>query len=419
MLKKYLNNICKVIIVSALSAGIIFLTGAFSLTVPAGVKVNGISVGGMQYREAAALIRSDTVRNLKTKKLIIRGAKNSYEYGYPEINFKDNLFKVLKSATRGQKLECEFSYYLCGMDEVVRGICEAERVDMVEPYAVFRSVGEPFIYYSGSDGSEADASVLYADIRSSLKGGFEEININYVPVQRTKRDVQVKRETQKLSEFTTYFDGDNLNRSSNIRLAAAKINGTVLNGGETLSFNERVGARTKSRGFLSAKIISDGEFKEGVGGGVCQVSTTLYNCALLSGLSVEEYHPHSLAVSYVPPSRDAMVSGSACDLKIKNVSKKPVYIRAQTGKNRVTFSIYGLSSGESFSLSSEVTGTLPATTEVCDSPEKARSGKDGLTSRSYLTVTRDGVKKKVLLRKDKYLPVKGYTFPDNENNGDT
>ena len=81
-----------------------------------------------------------------------------------------------------------------------------------------------------------------------------------------------------------------------------------------------MGARTKARGFLPAKIIENGEFVEGVGGGVCQVSTTLYNCALLAGFNIEEYHPHSLAVSYVPPSRDAMVSGLSCDLKIKNNS---------------------------------------------------------------------------------------------------
>jgi len=399
--------------VLALSAGIIFLLCGFTVTVPRGVTVNGKNVGGMPVSQAARAVREDIEKELKTKTLKITG-QEVYTFAYPEINYKDNLFTLLKNAERGERLEPQITYYLCGVKEIASAICFNERLEKVEPYAVFNSTGEPFTYFEGNDGREVNSTGLIADIEESLNGGFEPVTVTYVGVKRKETLENVKKRTQKLSSFTTYFDGSNLTRVSNIRLAASKISGTVLGGGKTLSFNNTVGARTKARGFLPAKIIENGEFVEGVGGGVCQVSTTLYNCALLAGFNIEEYHPHSLAVSYVPPSRDAMVSGSSCDLKIKNNSDCPAYIRAVTGKNFVTFEIYGLHGGASYSLSSEVTGSLPAPKEECDSPEKARAGKDGLTSQGYLTITRGGFEKRVLLRKDKYQPVKGLVYNGEE-----
>ena len=318
----------------------------------------------------------------------------------------------MKNAKKGDKLTAEVNYYLCGLNTVAPNICRSESVETVEPYAKFSSWGPPFTYFEGSDGKCADEKKLIEDIKSSLKGGFEPVTVHFNTVKRQKTMAEVKQETCLLSTFTTRFDGTNINRTSNIRLAAGKLNGTVLESGKTLSFNDIVGARVKERGFLPAKIIEKGEFVEGVGGGVCQVSTTLYNAALLSGLKIEEYHPHSLAVSYVPPSRDAMVSGTYFDLKISNPYKPPVYVRANTVNGSVTFSIYGKSDGTVYSLSSNVTGSIPAPEEICDSPEKAKAGKDGLTSEGFLTITRNGFTKTVPLRKDKYGAVTRVIYPD-------
>lgn len=218
-----------------------------------------------------------------------------------------------------------------------------------------------------------------------------------------------------LCSFTTYFDKDNKDRCHNIRLAAKLIDGTKIENGEVFSFNSAVGERTVKRGFKIAKIIKDGEFVEGVGGGVCQVSTTLYNAALLSGCIIREYHPHSLPVSYVPPSRDAMVSGTDCDLKIRNGLDCPVYICSRTGKGYVTFEFYGRRGEAEYSIFSEVTGNIAAPEEKVDDPEKARDGKDGIMSSGYLTVKRGNYKKTTLLRKDKYKPLKKLVYESEEN----
>lgn len=396
----------------AVSAGVIFCAGGFVYDgkIPRNVTVNGIAVGGLNLLEAARLVRAETENYLKDKSLEICAGENIYKFTYPEIYYRDNVFSVLKSAKKGGSYSAEASYFLCGAEEIAQGICLAERRLKVEPYAQFSAYGKPFAYFEGSDGRYADKNQILKDIDKSLNGGFEKVNVKFSKQFRTETLEAVKENTRLLSSFTTHFDGGNLNRVSNIRLAAAKINGTVLNGGKTLSFNDIVGARVKERGFLTAKIIENGEFTEGVGGGVCQVSTTLYNAALLSGLKIEEYHPHTLAVSYVPPSRDAMVSGKAFDLKIKNNGKTPVYIRANVTDGSITFDIYGKSDGARYTLKSSVTGNIPAPEEITDDPAKARSGKDGLLSESYLEITRAGVTESKLLRKDKYRPVNRRTY---------
>ena len=224
-----------------------------------------------------------------------------------------------------------------------------------------------------------------------------------------------KFEVELLSSYTTYFDKKNEARCHNIRLAASLIDGTVLNSGDIFSFNAVVGQRTSERGFKRAAIIENGEFVEGIGGGVCQVSTTLYNAALLSGCRVVEYHPHSLAVSYVPPSRDAMVSGTFFDLRFKNTTGSTVYIKAMTGENYISFKVYGRDFGVKYDLASFVTGAIEAPEEFTDNIALVRSGKDGTISEGYITVTKNGRTKVIFLRRDKYSPQKKITLKTEED----
>ena len=213
-----------------------------------------------------------------------------------------------------------------------------------------------------------------------------------------------------LSSFTTYFDGGNAPRSHNIRLASSLINKTVLQNGEIFSFNQTVGKRTAERGFQTAKIIENGEFVEGVGGGVCQVSTTLYNAVILSGCKIREYHPHSLAVNYVAPSRDAMVSGTFFDLQFENTTGSTIYLTSVTGENFITFKIYGRDSGKRYAFRSCVTGSIEAPEEFTDDLSLVRVGRDGTVSEGYLTVTENGKSHEILVRRDKYAPQKKITF---------
>lgn len=402
MLKnKFYLNLIILSVMPVVIAGLIFLCG-FNVKVPKGVYVNGIYVGGKSKTEASKLIREGVENELKTKTLKIHCKEKVYSFVYPEINYKDNVWEVLNGACGKGEYSAEFEYYLCGINEICAAICRNESIEAVEPYAKFRSDGQPFEYFAGFDGAKVDEKKLIEDIKYSLKGDFTPVRSTFNTVYRKTPMSEVKKNTRLLSSFTTYFDSGNTNRSHNIALAAAYLNGTTVFGGQTLSFNDIVGERSVNRGFRSAKIIEGGKYSDGVGGGVCQVSTTLYNAALLAGFKIEECHAHSLLVGYVPPSRDAMVSGRYCDLKIKNTTEYPLFIRAKCVNGSVTFNVYGRGDGATYSLSSKITETIPYNE---GEGVMVKEGKCGTVSEGYLTITRGAKKEYKKIRSDKYAPI--------------
>lgn len=215
-----------------------------------------------------------------------------------------------------------------------------------------------------------------------------------------------------IARFSTYYGDSKQNRKDNIALASRKIDGVVLYPEDEFSFNDMVGKRTAENGFKAAYVIKDGDFVEGIGGGVCQVSSTLYNCALLADLAITCVRAHSLPVSYVAPSFDAMVS-SASDLRFVNTLSSPITIRMSTDGKYVRAEIYGIDKVEikrrSMTLASipfEVEyrddATLEVGREVIDT-----YGKEGLKSQGYLDYYKDGkLEKSVLVRSDTYSPQK-------------
>lgn len=396
--------------VLALCAGAVLFTVGFFGVLPRGVFVDGVDVGGLSRTAAVRAVRAQREEELKRRELRICAGETVYRYRFPEFTYTDNLNEIVGGIRRSGQYSSGCFIYLNGADEIAAAICADVGVPVTEPYARFNAAGQPFDYVEGNDGLSADGRKLLEDISRSLNGDFSAVTVRLTPVPRTRTLEDVKRGTVLLRSFTTYFDGGNLARSSNIALAAAYINGNVIGAGQILSFNQTVGPRTRERGFQTAKIIFDGKFIDGVGGGVCQVSTTLYNAALLGGLTVEEYHPHSLAVGYVPPSRDAMVSGNHFDLKIKNCTSAPVYVRMNVGYGSVGCTLYGTDDGTTYSLVSSVTGSLPQPEERVvegDEDKMLTVGREGTLSECYLVAERDGQRTARLLRRDRYAAVGG------------
>lgn len=219
---------------------------------------------------------------------------------------------------------------------------------------------------------------------------------------------------EKLASYTTYFSQNDGGRCENIRLAAASLDGIALQPYGELSFNGAVGPRTAKNGYKTAKIIVQGEFVDGVGGGVCQVSTTLYNAALLSGLTVLESHPHSLRVGYVPPSRDAMVS-SRNDLRLYNPRSETVYLSAKVEGGSVRVSFYGKPTEFRYEIESRTLAEIPPP-EVPETDGKSveylRPPVSGLKSEAYLKTYQRGVLISVKrLRTDTYAPQAGKRSP--------
>lgn len=260
-------------------------------------------------------------------------------------------------------------------------------------------------YEVGKDGITLNAVDFYKALFFAVDG---KINSSVYLVERKAESLDsLKSRTVLRGDFKTSFYSSGEGRSNNIALAASKIDGYMLLPNEVFSFNETVGKRTEENGFKEAKIIVDGEFTSGIGGGVCQVSTTLYNAALLAGLQIVEANQHSLPVSYVGPSLDAMVSNYS-DLKIKNVTDKPIYIHGYVENKSVRFQIYGIS-GNDIKIDSIVTKTLPfdkkyVYDETLGEGDVIRQGKDGFESDAYLSYVENGMTIKRKIRHNVYKP---------------
>jgi vancomycin resistance protein YoaR len=159
------------------------------------------------------------------------------------------------------------------------------------------------------------------------------------PAALTRADLQ--QIDGELGSFSTHFGGTGANRGSNIALAASHINGTLLRPGEIFSYNKVVGPRIGSAGFKNAPVIIKGELVPGIGGGICQVSSTLYNAVLLSDLKIVRRSHHAFPVHYLPAGRDATVVDGAIDFQFQNSTPAPVYIAASARRGRLSFTLFG------------------------------------------------------------------------------
>ena len=232
-------------------------------------------------------------------------------------------------------------------------------------------------------------------------------------------DLQPKKIVLR-AEFSTNYAKSSAERKHNVALAGKSLNNLFIDVGGEFSFNKTVGARTEKRGYRTAKIIVNGEFTEGVGGGVCQVSTTLYNAVVRAGLKVTEFHAHSLAVSYVLPSTDAMVNSNSSDLRFLNNTHNPIIIKTVADGSTLKVRIYGEPLKEKYELKSVITGEIPPDYKVVkdaagEYPDLLlgdkriiKHGKNGINSEAYLIKSVNGkILSKMRVRSDKYLAING------------
>ena len=273
---------------------------------------------------------------------------------------------------------------------------------------------DPFAVYPSSTG--LDLSVSLDEAKAMLTEQKEEyvIPLKVVYPKVTTNDLGSEAFPDLLATYSTTFSTKNTNRSTNIRLATQKINGVVLMPGETFSYNQVVGKRTTANGFKVAAVYSNGEVSEGVGGGICQVSSTLYNAVLFSNLEVTERRNHTFHTGYVPAGQDATVSWGAPDFKFKNNRNYPIRIVATVSGGKITTKIYGLKQADDYTvkISSSIVGSIPyKTTYKTDSSLGAgntkviQKGSNGLKSVTYKILYQNGkeVSREVISR-DTYQP---------------
>lgn len=182
------------------------------------------------------------------------------------------------------------------------------------------------------------AHILADSDRSLINGADTPIVLNMVPAKIETKDL-ASLGTLRSAYFTNY-SSSSINRKHNLWIAAQKLDGKFLKPGETFSYNNVVGARTGTNGWKIAHQFQDGQVVDGVGGGVCQSSSTLYNAVLLGGFKIRERHNHSLPVTYLNPGRDASVSYGHLDFRFQNNSDSNVYLSVAADGQKFHVRIY-------------------------------------------------------------------------------
>lgn len=195
---------------------------------------------------------------------------------------------------------------------------------------------------SSKNGNTLDKFTFQQKFQSYYYGqGSETLEVPKLHVYpKVDSELLEKIRTTQIGQYVTYFNVQNKERSHNIALSTDAINNHVVFPGETFSFNKVVGKRTEKKGYLPAPVIVKGELTEGIGGGICQVSSTLYNAVDRAGVKIVKRYSHSKRVPYVPPGRDATVSWYGPDFAFTNTHNQPILIRAKINEGSMIVKIF-------------------------------------------------------------------------------
>lgn len=296
------------------------------------------------------------------------------------------------------------------LEEALQTIRQA--VERAPVDAALQVVDEQVEITPGLAGVQVDAARLQRLLLGGELADVISLPVTLVDPAVTTESLAQLGVKRLIADWATEYD-PSIPRAENVERAARAFDGLMLKPGEILSYNGTVGPVDGAHGWREALVIIDGELVPGIGGGVCQVATTLYGAALRANLEILERHPHQLAVSYIPPSEDAAVAQGYQDLKIRNNTLGHLLLKTEAGEGRVRFRLYGdLPAGQAVRIESQVTGTDGFSTRRVLDPSLAPGqevavspGARGVRSEAYRQVWVDGeMVKRELLSRDRYLP---------------
>jgi len=344
------------ILILFLSVSLAAMSSGFArVWVPAGKVVPGVTVCGIDLQGADRVSGTEKLlqleRELASAPVVLRCRGKEFTLSYREagisLNTKAIMDRALAAGRRGTLFE-QFKERMRLRNQEIE-IPLLVDVDTEKMTAVLKAKA-PGLYIAprnahfvvGTDnrvkimpdrkGRRVDVEHAAMQIKEQLVQGKKPVVnlvLDEVKPDVTTADIKSMGLKGLLAEYTTKFDASQVNRSYNIRVAAEALNGLLVKPGEEVSFNKVVGPRSSEAGYKNADIIFNNKLVKGVGGGVCQVSSTLYNSVLLAGLKITDRTNHSLPVGYVPIGRDATVVYGYIDLKFRNNTGSYVYIKSE------------------------------------------------------------------------------------------
>lgn len=387
--------------------------------------INGADVSNLSVEEARAILEENfkfgtlTLTNGDSQwvqelsdlgfSYDIEGAVNSaYNIGR-DGNFVSNALKVFAHNLGLEEfVELKTNEDYSMLEEFYNNVASSLNAEPINAKIDIRS-GDISISPS-QDGYVLDMDKLKADVQTALKSSEDKTISVAIPISVIKADIQTENLSSingVIATYTSKYSMLDAERSFNVALAAEKMNDQLLMPGEEVSFMSILGDVSTSNGFRAAKIIINNEYQDGIGGGVCQVSSTLYNALLLGGVDITQRTNHSFPIGYVPIGRDATVAESGPDLKYKNNYDFPVYIKTYAYNGVMTAQVYGDTfRNKNVEVYSEVTETVEPTVVYKNDPqlplgkeEIEDPGHTGYTSVTYKIV--DG--QKTVVSRDKYV----------------
>ena len=406
-------------------------------TIPEGVYVGGMSLDGLTEEEAAGKVKEYAEAKMGQEiTLVVNGSEITTSAGELGLSWANEaeIGEALKdSEAKGSmirrymkkkdmqvnplRLEFDMDVDQEKVSAFVNEKCEGV-VTEAKNATITKENGD-FVITPSEAGTMIDMAPTKEALNAALNSAeTEEIHVEAAVIEKqpdvTTEELATIQDV--LGTFSTDFSSSGASRSTNLAVGAGKINGHVLMPGEVLSGYECMHPFTVANGYRTATAYENGRSVDSIGGGVCQISTTLYNASLLAELVQRQNH--SMSVGYVKPSMDAAIAGTYKDLKIKNPYDTPIYVEGYTAGRTLTFTIYGKEtrpanrkiSFESETLQRMDPGAADEQVDPTLAPGqrvKVQSGHTGIRSRLYKCVYVDGeLKERTLLNNDTYNPSK-------------
>lgn len=363
------------------------------------------------------LVEDDKVFNLNLNDIgvvynIDKSVEEAYNIGRDNGVIKNVKKRIDLKFGEKQVVNIEYSYDNKKIDDYISYIEQEVRTQPID--ATVRVENNELQYTKETYGKNVDSNRLKEIIIYKIKD--RDINENQIPVvyeTPNKLFSQLSKIDTVLGTYETHFNPKCENRVNNIKVAARTTNDIILNQSSEFSFNNYVNNREIKAQFKSAPVIINGKLKEGIGGGICQVSSTIYNAALYSGLEITNVKNHSIPSAYISKGRDATVSTGNIDLKFKNNFNTPILIHNEVYEDRIISTIYGNKEDKkSIEIVTEITKQLPNKVKVKNSNklykgqrEVFQKGRSGYKVNTFRIYKNEGNEVKEFIHESYYPPM--------------
>lgn len=402
-----------------------------------GVVIDSVDVSGMTKEQALKELTSKYQDTIVKKNIIFKGPDKEYTLNYGDLNAKYNITETIDKASNLTKdksmlqtfkmikskepvnLKLDFTYDTAAVDKLVDQI-ESEVNTSPKNATLSKNSGGTFSVVDGKNGANLDKDKLLNEVKGQISNEKLEDLVVELPINVVEPKIkgeQLKTIDSKISSFSTNLNGAIGNpRVTNIQVCTNTLNGIVVMPGESFSFNDIVGYTTAEKGYKKAGVIVNNKIVDDYGGGVCQVSTTLYNAVLRANILPTERHFHSLPSSYIGLGMDATIDTGNLDYKFTNTLDYPIYIEGYVAGGQDVFNIYSNSSlnKNRYDIVNEVVATIPNEVEYVNdsSLEKGvqKVDKEGTVGHKVnvykITYDSNGTQiDKKLINTDNYRPV--------------